>query len=239
MTATGSNGHYVTYTLRQDIFRNLVANAGPVNLLERVEKGYRKETPYFSSCDWRKLKNMDLEISEHQQQGKTYLQMDYSRENHNLAWFKAPVGPNGELYLALRFGYSPDSRVTRAYDVNNRHKFFCYTKENALEIAGEVSSSACSSLLPVNKVPRIYRKQHFYWGQGSIGAKGEKPIGTRNHLLAKAMENKAGAVLAASSFQYDNVGNITKETVYGDLTGKVTDVDLNISRKRHNQSWEC
>ena len=66
----------------------------------------------------------------------------------------------------------------------------------------------------------LYRGQEFFWGGKEHLTKGEQDLSDEGYLLAKALFNKERKTLSCISYSYDNYGNVLKETLYGNLTGK-------------------
>lgn len=71
----------------------------------------------------------------------------------------------------------------------------------------------------------LYRKQRFYWGEK------EKTIDNRGNLTIKALEDSNEHILCAASYIYDHRGNVLKETLYGNLTGKCDFEPIKITKK--------
>lgn len=114
----------------------------------------------------------------------------------------APVGENGESTMIHRFGYpseepAPGIHVTRAFDAYDNETHYHYNNNQRL-----------TAIIRHNgKSP--YNTETFYWGSGE----------EYGYLKGKLISTAKGTPLMARLLDYDEKGNITCDTTYGQVRG--------------------
>lgn len=117
---------------------------------------------------------------------------------------KEPLGIDETPIISRRYIYG--ASFTEVYDALDNKIIYRYTPHQRL-LAIENYEKQGSGY-------RLYRKERFFWD--------EKQIPGRTLLISRALEDQEGRVHICRTFQYDAQGNLTKETLYGNLTGENT-----------------
>ncbi len=135
-----------------------------------------------------------------------FLEMEYDHKGRVTAQ-KAPVSPNGEKHTIWRFDYRDDHTVV--HDAND-HKTVYNHKDNRITSVDEFRAGS------------LYRSKAYFWG-AKEGLSWGKPIKSdEGNLMGYATLNHDGRGESLCYYEYDDFGNITKETLCGNLSGTYT-----------------
>lgn len=135
----------------------------------------------------------------------------------------APLGPNGTLVPIQSFIYKPnvikhkhedhttqytsddiEGGYTKVYDALNHKTHYVYDSEFRL-----TEISKFSGTLPNHYVS--YSTERIFWGENDTPQEG--------FLLGKCVQDSAGNTWNGRRFEYDRLGNIVKDTFYGNISG--------------------
>lgn len=105
---------------------------------------------------------------------------------------EAPIGPKGELIPIAQFSYFPTH--TDVLDTSN------------LLIRYHHDSERLTLIEYFDEKNEVYSSMKFIWNEG--------------RLYCKALLNAQKEPIFAKTFQYDALGNVLEETIWGNLTGK-------------------
>ncbi len=160
-----------------------------VNIQGKPEISYSYENNPF---DKRKM------ISSRQESPGKKLQIEYywidTFATGRVKTLKAPDA-NGKIATIARFVYRDGE--TEVYDALNHKTIYKYSKDKLL--------TAIESQNPDGKSTGNYRTHRFYWDNGK--------------LISKTLEDGNKHVLQCETFQYDSKGRLTKQTLWGNLSG--------------------
>ncbi|CDR34713.1 DUF6531 domain-containing protein [Criblamydia sequanensis] len=123
-----------------------------------------------------------------------------------------PLGPMGEPLTAFSFLYKgyPNTDIkekgfTEVFDALKRKRLYRYNKSRLEKIEyfqGE-NQRHCA---------KLYRTEHILWaGAGTFYSEG--------HLIGSGVSDASGKLKYLNQYLYDNVGNITRATLFGNLSG--------------------
>lgn len=107
---------------------------------------------------------------------------------------EAPLGPNGEMITFAQFFYASDHTDVRDVDYHLTRFYHNQERLSSIEYYGDHD--------------QLIGILQFIW-EG-------------NHLKGKIMLDPYGMAQFSKSFQYDSLGNVTQETLWGALTGLVS-----------------
>lgn len=116
---------------------------------------------------------------------------------------KAPVGTDATPITTHSFFYYPG--YTEVYDAHHNKTIYHYSQENLTSIEHYLKDK--------NDTPTLYRIERFFW------RKNDEDLET-NNLVSKALEDAEGTILSCQTFDYNEDGQVIKETLYGNLTGR-------------------
>lgn len=133
-----------------------------------------------------------------------FLEMTYDDEGRVISQ-KAPVGKDDEKRTLWKFDYHSDHTDVR--DANNHKKVYRHSD-------GRITS------IEEYKGDALYRSQEYYWGKKEGHSWGKQPKSNEGNLLAYATLNHEKCGMSLCYYDYDDYGNILKETLCGNLTGK-------------------
>lgn len=121
---------------------------------------------------------------------------------------KAPVGPQGEEIVTRRFSYDLNEKKTTAFDCDGIPTEYFWNDDLRLIKINRFSAPGVLS-----------SQERFLWGaNGSQDA---------SNLLCKIILDGNEKPLFATRYFYDKKGNVEKETIYGNLTGRCLNFELN------------
>ena len=106
---------------------------------------------------------------------------------------KAPVGHDNTPIVTSRFFYEPNE--TTVYNALNIKTIYRYGSHNKL-----------TSIENFLEGDLLYRIERFHWNK-------------KEQLAGRSIEDASGKVYNCRTFHYDKLGNLLKETLYGNLTG--------------------
>lgn len=155
-----------------------------------IEFDYAKAGPYYAI---HKIKRPD---------GR-YLEIEYDNKGRVTAQ-KAPVSQNGKKHTIYRFDYHKDH--TDVFDANSHKTVYNHKNSRITSIDSYLGN-------------RRYRMKAYYWGQKEGHSWGKMPKSDEGNLLGFATLNDEGCGQKLCSYDYDERGNITKETLCGNLSG--------------------
>ena len=133
-----------------------------------------------------------------------YLELEYDHKGRVKSQ-KAPVGYKGEKRTLYAFTYHKDS--TEVIDGHDQKKVYNHKHGRTTSIDHYAAK-------------KIYRSQVFYWGNKQGFSWGERPDTEEGNLLGYAVRGKDEQGAFLCHYKYDTHGNIVKETLYGNLSGK-------------------
>jgi RHS repeat-associated protein len=87
---------------------------------------------------------------------------------------------------------------------------------------------------------KLYRGEEFFWGKRESTHRGKRDDSDEGHLLAKTIYNKDEKAVVCERYSYDSHGNITEETLHGNLSGQCADpfsVSDEGSPKHHTEKY--
>jgi RHS repeat-associated protein len=87
---------------------------------------------------------------------------------------------------------------------------------------------------------KLYRGEEFFWGKRESTHRGKRDDSDEGHLLAKTIYNKDEKAVVCERYSYDSYGNITEETLHGNLSGQYADpfsVSDEGSPKHHTEKY--
>lgn len=111
---------------------------------------------------------------------------------------KAPLGTGLEPIAMYRFVYGKD--VTSVYDAYGCITNYHYNKEKRL------------TTIVRHDPNQVYPIEKFHWGEPKTPLAG--------HLLSRSIVDSSGKAHIGRLYYYDLAGNITREELFGNLTGK-------------------
>lgn len=115
-----------------------------------------------------------------------------------VASLKEPAGDDQEPIETYRFLYHPEKRMTEVFDAY-QHLTRYYANENKRLIAIERYLG--------RKPYRLYSTERLFWGR-------------YGRLRCRALLDGEGKPHLCIQYEYDKEGNVTTETVWGNLTGR-------------------
>lgn len=124
---------------------------------------------------------------------------------------KAPVGSDATAHVTHRFFYDPGNRVTDVRDIDNVLTKYCYSSSMRLE-----------AILRFDHNDVLSQKETFEWSNSG-------------ELLSRSLYTPQGHLLASRRLQYDNRGNVTREDLYGDLSGKGNPREVYTIQREYSQ----
>ena len=133
-----------------------------------------------------------------------FLEIEYDSKGRVVAQ-KVPIGGSDEKHTIWSFKYYDDK--TKAYDANGNKKVF-YHKNGRITSIQEYANNA------------PYRSKAYYWGAKSGLSWAKHPKTLEGNLMGHAVLNEEGCGTSLCYYEYDDFGNITKETTCGNLTGR-------------------
>ena len=163
-----------------------------------------------------------------------YLKIDYDSKGR-VTEQRAPVGRDGKEERIFCFVYYPDDRKTEVYDAEGRKTVYKYSSRDRLthieKFRNRAAQSACLSDEPLEceelgfAIPKgtprtLYRGEQFFWGKRESTHRGKRDDSDEGHLLAKTIYDNDEKVVVCERYAYDSFGNITEETLHGNLSGK-------------------
>ena len=135
-----------------------------------------------------------------------YLEVEYDDRGRVIAQ-KGPTGKDGEKRTLYSLDYH--DKYTTVHDANNNKTNYQYSaRKRLLKIEHYLS----------HKDP--YRTAKFFWGEHEDQPAGKKIESDEGNLIGKAILGEDGRALLAAHYSYDENGNILKEVLWGNLTGK-------------------
>ncbi len=132
-----------------------------------------------------------------------YLELDYDKEAR-VVKEKAPVGKDGEKRTIYSFDYHDDYTVV--HDANQNKKIYRHHNNRISDIEEY-------------KGHTLYRVKSYYWGKKEGLSWGKQPTGKEGNLLGYATLNHEKCATFLRYFDYDDYGNIVRETTAGNLSG--------------------
>ena len=134
-----------------------------------------------------------------------YLKIDYyisTDAKKHVSHLSAPVGNDNKPVVTYRFEYDlkKDIRKTRVFDALNHKTEYAYDKR----------TKRLSEIVYFDEHSKQRAKDCYFWG-GTQGA-------GRGNLLARVYYDSSKPIFSRN-FKYDNFGNVTKDTLSGNLTG--------------------
>ncbi len=133
-----------------------------------------------------------------------FIEIDY--QDGKVKFLKGPNAQTGKSEIVHSFAYEIGyTDVFNALGIKTR---YIYDKRSQL-----------ISLERYDNQNKIYRIERKFWGNTRLNV---------GFLLAKTIVDGNGRVQSYRSFQYDKLGNVIEERIYGNLTGK-QEVSLQIS----------
>ena len=129
---------------------------------------------------------------------------------------KAPVGRKGKEKTIFTFDYKPKDHRTEVHDAKGRKTVYRYSSRERL-----THIEKFRTVLPKgSKAKReFYREQEFFWGKRETTHRGDRDDSDEGHLLGKALYDSDRKAHVSEQYEYDAHGNITEETLYGNLSG--------------------
>jgi RHS repeat-associated protein len=145
-----------------------------------------------------------------------YLKIDYFKKGDDIKWgdsridrvrvLRAPAGSDGAPFDIYRFDYIINKKkneildgYTAVHDANNHLMHYGYTKEHRIDRVQKFTGNNKSNYA-------LYSLEKYLWDdEGS--------------LTCRYIYDKNSEILAARTFDYDNKGNIIKDSFYGNLQG--------------------
>lgn len=132
-----------------------------------------------------------------------FLEVEYDHKGRVTSQ-KAPVGHEGEKRTIWKFSY--DDHSTKVHDANDRKRVYTYKNKRL------------TALEQYDEDDELYRTQAYYWGKKEGLSWGKQPKTDEGNLLAEALLDKHDKAHYLHQFTYDDYGNVTKETLYGNLS---------------------
>jgi len=134
-----------------------------------------------------------------------HLQICYNSDN-TVSELKAPIGLDEKLLTTYRFKYTVNDSYkkikTEVYDAGNQKTVYDYPDNNRLRAITRYRG---------NSSYELYLKERFRWGKAETSNCG--------WLIANWIEECHGWIQKCTTYDYDNKGNVVKETLFGNLTG--------------------
>lgn len=116
---------------------------------------------------------------------------------------KAPVGTDATPITTHSFFYYIGR--TEVYDAYQNKTVYYHSQDNLTSIE--------HYLKDLNGISKLYRIERFFW------RKNDKDLET-NNLVSKTLEDATGTVLSCQTSEYNEDGQVIKETLYGNLSGQ-------------------
>ena len=133
------------------------------------------------------------------------LKISYDKEGRVIEQ-KAPVGHDGQEKTIYTFAYHPKERVTEVKDAKDRKTVYHYSSRDRL-----------TRIEKFKNKKELYRGEEFVWGKAETTHRGERDDSHEGHLLARTLYDSDRKALCCNRYEYDSHGNVTEETVYGNL----------------------
>jgi RHS repeat-associated protein len=145
------------------------------------------------------------------------LEGNIDQKPHRVKFQQAPVGPDDQPIITHRYFYHitpkpnedkpgkyyPGAGVVDVRDVYNKKTEYHFTDDQRLSGIFKFSGPSGQQSL--------YSEEHLYWGLP----------GTKDHtnLISRTFSSKTSGMQFCRNYIYDNLGNITCERLFGNLTG--------------------
>lgn len=187
--------------------------------LKRSSKGYLLEEVISSDApkvrykweDW----NHGAVIKKVEYPDDRYVQIEYTHSHSSIVKkLYAPVGTDDRPIVIHRFEYDDDTKDRKIVDVkdaeSNLTKYECHL--------GRVES-----ITRFQGATNVLNIEKCYWGE----------IDTPDHtnLITRTIQNPNNQILLCRHMKYDSNGNVLKELLYGNLTGKNPDKYVTVDEK--------
>ncbi len=193
ITASGSNGQKVNYT-KQDFRMKIPNKTGwNVNRLACVEGDHLPWTSY-KYAKGSPGNNGKLEWID--QSGQRKIRIEYDQWG-NVSKLHAPIGHDTTLHTLATFAYWDNNRLWRG----PQGQYIKYVLDG---------NNRVSSIEKVNQ-GQLYNKTCYWWGNEGKAA---------GNLLAKVIYDSSGRSVHSLQRTHDEFGNVTREVLGGNLTGR-------------------
>lgn len=116
---------------------------------------------------------------------------------------KAPVGTDSQPITTHKYVYHEG--YTEVWDALDNKTIYRYSKNKRLTAIEHYTKSVDGS-------DQFYRAERLYWDIQEVN---DEP-----RLISKSYEDSLGNIVMCRAFMYDEKGNVSKDTLYGNLTGK-------------------
>jgi RHS repeat-associated protein len=168
--------------------------------MQLLKKVVRPGEPaqYFSYTD--KTKHLDPMVEKKEYRNHYFIQNKYNSSGQVIAQ-KEPVGEDGKTVTTHTYSYHDNKTTVRDHD-DNICRYF-YNKEKRL-----------TRIEKRNKDDKLLTAEEFLWGK--VGSKEE------GNLLARTLYDEKEHPIFCKVFDYDDHGNVHKEKLYGDFTGRTS-----------------
>lgn len=119
---------------------------------------------------------------------------------------KQPVGTDATPVITFAFKYDISKNSTTVLNANAHPTIYHYSDRSILNSIEHYSTPST-----------LYRAENFYWGK--------KDSKNEGNLLAKTVSRKGhsehdSGIIKCNTYFYDDYGNVSHETLWGNLTGK-------------------
>ncbi|MGH2637813.1 MAG: hypothetical protein ACRDF4_00770, partial [Rhabdochlamydiaceae bacterium] len=151
----------------------------------------------------------------HRPEGR-YLKMEYD-EKGRVVKQRAPNGPDGKEVTIFHFEYKPKEYHTNVWDALDRKTSHYYSSQKRLTLVKKYDAQG-----------HQLSSRHLYWGEANELPLGRRDKSDEGNLLATTIREGDDSTRFSCCYSYDDDGNVIKEALYGNLTGKGTkrfDVD--------------
>lgn len=207
---TSSCGKQCYYTYKQALYIPPFSKAIYRPILKQCLSNQNGESRYFTDSDNKNIPK----IIRVEKPGNRFVAIDYHQGKVNL--LQEPLGTNGETITTYKFYYA--DRHTLVLNALQHLTIYHFDQNQRLSQMTYHNGSSVKN--------EIVRQDVFEWSQ----EKGEE-----GWLKSKSI-CLGDFVFHLKAFQYDDRGNVIKETVYGNLTGEKSGT-FTLDQKKQTDSY--
>ncbi len=201
---TSSNGKSVIYSY--SFMGKDPATHFPLPYIDTIESSDQPLTKYSYSD--RNEKKGGRMIAEIRKPHGRYLKLEYDDKGRVIKQ-KAPSGAHGKEVTLYTFEYKTDKNHTNVVDGLGRKSVYRYSSDKRL-----------TSRTKYDANESLARGERFIWGEDNKVRLGARDKSDEGCLLAKTVFDGSEKTRSVICYSYDSEGNILKESLYGNLSGK-------------------
>lgn len=132
----------------------------------------------------------------------------------------APVGTDPTPIPIAEFVYDLKKKKTEVYDVYHRPTYYFYSDESRLTCIQRLHYQTLKGI----PIPVSYCGERFYWGAAGSSQEGHLICRTITQSIPDGLSQQfigleREEIVGCKTYEYDKRGNVTCETLWGNLTG--------------------